>query len=165
MAFKGARKHARQPQLFLINHPRNACQGSTCGLGGGGHPQADTTALHLQVKDAQSARVNRVIRIEPKNGIQMFRQSAAGCRHLLPAFRESFSVSRINFCRSSLARTCTVTGSERARGRRTSANGGCAHLQTRLAECALSLGCITRLRTVRARTYLDLGSSEWTWSP
>lgn len=103
VAFKGARKHARQPQLFLINHPQSVCQGSTCGLGG--YPQAHTATLHLQVKDAQSARVNCVIRIEPKTGLQMFRQSAAGCRHLLPVFRESFSVSQINFCRSSLAST------------------------------------------------------------
>ena len=75
--------HARQPQLFLINHPASACLPG--GRGGGFTPTRET--------GSQSTRTG--------TSPLMLGRSAAGCRRLRPAVPEWFAVSRIRPCRSS----------------------------------------------------------------
>lgn len=120
---------------------------------GGGHPQARTTTSHLHFKDAQSARVNRAIRVRLHAGPKTVNPDVEPIGSRMPGIPPPPTPP--SRCHES------VPAGRRwlVRARRRAANGGCADLRTHLTECALLLGCITRSRA----DPVGLGPT-WIWA-
>lgn len=120
--------HALQPQLFLINQPASACQGSTWR--GGGVAQSRATTSRLRPK---GARVDPDPNRASTRWMQMLVQPTAGFR---PASTEPFTVSRIHPYRPS----------------------ACTYEHVRFSANALALICTRVSRNVRGSRCCSVAS-------